>query len=92
LKLLSKLDPKKAGFAVELFFSLPINMIQIDEKTLQTAAEITAKSGVAYDSVHAACMCAKSLDTVVAEDVKDWRRIGGFRILRSLDYRKNVEK
>src|SRR3990170_2020960 len=53
---LARIDAEKAAIAVTAFFSLPINMIQIDEGILQDAAIIMLDSGVSYDSVHAACM------------------------------------
>ncbi len=88
---LARIDPKKAAIAVEAFFSLPINMIQIDERVLQDAAGIMLESGVSYDCVHAACMQRKGLDTIITEDASDWRKIKNFRIIRPLEYAKSVK-
>ena len=85
---LSKIDKAKAAVALEAFFSLPINMIPIDEQTLQNAANITLQTGVRYDSVHAASMVGKGLDTIITEDVTDWKKIKHIRIVRPLDYEK----
>jgi predicted nucleic acid-binding protein len=83
---LSRIDIKKAAVAVEAFFSLPINMIQIDEQILQEASEIAVESGASYDSVHAACMRRKKLEIIITEDVTDWKKIKGTKIVRSLEY------
>jgi predicted nucleic acid-binding protein len=89
---LARLDPKKAAVAVEAFFSLPINMIPIDERTLQNAAKLTLESGVSYDCVHAACMHSKGLDTIITEDITDWKKIKKFKITRPLEYAKTAKK
>ena len=88
---LSKIDAAKAAIAIDAFFSLPINMIPIDEQTLHDAASITLQSGVRYDSIHAACMRRKGLDTIITEDAKDWKRIKHFTIIRPLEYEKTVK-
>jgi predicted nucleic acid-binding protein len=49
-------------------------------------------SGVSYDSVHAACMRRKGLDTIITEDVTDWKKIKNTRIIRPLEYEKIVRK
>ena len=85
---LAKINPEKAAIALNAFFSLPIKMLQIDEQVLQDAAKITQQSGVRYDSIHAACMCRNSLDTIITEDVTDWKRIKNFQIVRPLEYEK----
>jgi predicted nucleic acid-binding protein len=87
---LARIDAEKAATAVVAFFSLPIAMIQIGESVLQDAATIAIESGVDYDSVHAACMQAEGLDTIITEDIKDWRRIKGIKIVRPLEYLKVV--
>lgn len=88
---LSRIDPKKAAIAVDAFFSLPINMIQIDERILEDAAGIMLESGVSYDCVHAACMRRKGLDTIITEDATDWKKIKNFKIIRPLEYKKIVK-
>jgi predicted nucleic acid-binding protein len=87
---LAKIDPERAPIALNAFFSLPIKMLQIDEQVLQDAAVITRQSGVRYDSIHAACMRRNSLDTVITEDITDWKRIKSFQIIRPLEYEKEV--
>lgn len=66
-------------------------MIQIDEQVLEDAAIIMLESGVSHDCVHAACMRRKGLDTIITEDVKDWRKIKNFKIIRPLEYEKSVK-
>ena len=88
---LAQIDPEKAAIAVEAFFSLPINMIQIDEQILRYAAGIMVESGVSYDCVQAACMQREGLDTIITEDVKDWRKIKKFKIIRPLEYERRVK-
>ena len=88
---LARIDAEKAAIAVVAFFSLPINMIQIDEWVLQEAASIMLDSGISYDSVHAACMRRKGLDTIITEDTKDWKKIKNVKIVRSLEYQKLVK-
>ncbi|MGD6850437.1 MAG: type II toxin-antitoxin system VapC family toxin [Candidatus Bathyarchaeia archaeon] len=85
---LARIDPKKAAVALEAFFSLPINMIPIDERILQNAAKLTLESGVSYDCVHAACMNNKGLNTIITEDTTDWKKIKKFKIIRPLEYKK----
>lgn len=83
---LAEIDAEKATIAVAAFFSLPINMIQIDEWILRDAASIMLQSGVSYDSIHAACMRRKGLDTVITEDVKHWSKIRNIKIIRPAEY------
>jgi predicted nucleic acid-binding protein len=85
---IARIDPERAAIAVDAFFSLPINMIQIDERVLESAATLTRQSGVSYDSIHAACMLTKSINTIITEDVIDWKKIKIFKIIRPLDYGK----
>jgi len=89
---LARIDAEKAGFAVDAFFSLPISMIQIDEEVLHDAGRIMLDSGVSYDSVHAACMRRKGLDTIITEDFTDWKKIKSTHIIRPLEYEKMVRK
>jgi len=88
---LAEIDTEKASIAVAAFFSLPINMIQIDEWTLRDASSIMLESGVSYDSIHAACMRRKGLDTIITEDTRDWKKIKNIRIIRPLDYHRIVK-
>ena len=88
---IARINPGKAALALEAFFSLPINMIVIDEQILQNAAKLTLKSGVSYDCVHASCMQSKGLDSIITEDVTDWKKIKNFKIIRPLDYEKLVK-
>ena len=89
---LARIHAEKAGIAVAAFFSLPISMIQIDEEVLHDAARIILDSGVSYDSIHAACMKRKGLDTIITEDVTDWKKIKNIHIIRPLQYEKSVRK
>jgi predicted nucleic acid-binding protein len=88
---LARIDREKAAIAVAAFFSLPINMIQIDEWILQDAATIMIDSGISYDSIHAACMRRQGLDKIITEDTKDWKKIKEVKIIRPLEYQKLVK-
>jgi len=88
---LARIDPEKVPIALNAFFSLPIRMIQIEERILQLAAEITKQSGVRYDSIHAACMLRNGLNTIITEDVTDWKRIKNLQIIRPLEYEKTTQ-
>jgi len=83
---LAQIDTEKASIAVAAFLSLPINMIQIDEWTLRDASSIMLESGVSYDSIHAACMRRKGLDTIITEDTKHWKKIKNIKIVSPLEY------
>jgi predicted nucleic acid-binding protein len=85
---LARIDPQKAAIAINAFFSLPINMIQIDERILEEAADILVMSSVSYDSIHAACMQRKGLHTIITEDFSDWKKIKGLKVIRPLEYEK----
>ena len=63
-------------------------MIQLDERILQDAASILLESHVRYDSIHAACMRKKGLDTIITEDVKDWKKIKNIKLIRPLEYER----
>ena len=63
-----------------------MEMIQIDERVVRDAVSIMLESGVSYDSVHAACMKGRGLDTIITEDVKHWSRIKNIKVIRPLDY------
>jgi predicted nucleic acid-binding protein len=88
---LARIDTEKAAIAVAAFFSLPIGMIRIDEWIIQDAAAIMLDSGVSYDSIHAACMRSKGLDTIITEDTKDWKKIKNVKIIRPLEYQRLVK-
>jgi len=88
---LAQIDTEKASISVAAFFSLPINMIQIDEWTLQDATSIMLESGVSYDSIHAACMRRKGLDTIITEDIKHWKKIKNMKVIRPLEYSRLVK-
>lgn len=88
---LLQIDPKKAATAVAAFFSLPIKMIQLDERLLEDAAQILLESNVRYDSIHAACMQRKGLDTIITEDVRDWKKIKHIKVIRPLEYERAVK-
>jgi len=88
---LAQIDRERASIAVAAFFSLPINMLQIDEWTLRDASSIMLESDVSYDSIHAACMRRKGLDTIITEDTKHWKKIKNIKIIKPLDYGKSVK-
>ena len=85
---LARIDRYKAALALTAFFSLPINMIQIDERVLQDAAGIMQDSNVSYDAIHAACMLSVGLDTIITEDTVDWKKIKNIKIIQPLEYQE----
>jgi predicted nucleic acid-binding protein len=85
---LARIDAEKAALAVAAFFSLPVNMIQIDERTLRDAANIMVDSGISYDSIHASCMQREGLDTIITEDFSDWKKIKNVKIIKPLEYQR----
>lgn len=85
---LAEIDIAKAAVAITAFFSLPIRLIQIDERIVHEATHIMLESGVSYDSIHAACMRRKGLDTIITEDIEHWGKIKNIKIVRPLDYSK----
>jgi predicted nucleic acid-binding protein len=88
---LAEIDAEKASIAVVAFFSLPINMIQIDERILRDAASIMRESGVSYDSIHAACMQRIGLNAIITEDTKHWRKIKNVKMIRPIEYSTSVK-
>jgi len=88
---LAQIDTQRASIAVAAFFSLPISMIQIDEWILQDATSIMLESGISYDSIHAACMRRRGLDTIITEDTKHWKKIKNIQIIRPLEYSRLVK-
>jgi predicted nucleic acid-binding protein len=88
---LTRIDSGKAAIALSAFFSLPINMIKIDQRILMDAANITVDTGVSYDSVHAACMHKEDLDSIITEDITDWKKIKVFKVIRPLEYPRSFE-
>ncbi len=85
---LARVDREITAGAVLAFFSFPIEMILIDERLVREASEIMLKTGVSYDSIHAAAMRRRGLKTVITEDVEHWKKITDINIIRPLDYEK----
>jgi predicted nucleic acid-binding protein len=88
---IGRIDAEKAAVAVSAFFSLPINMITVDERVIRNAARILADSNVGYDSIHAACMQRDALDTIITEDITDWKKIKNVTVVRPLEYKTPVK-
>jgi predicted nucleic acid-binding protein len=88
---IARIDSEKVAVAVSAFFSLPLNMIPVDERVIKDAARIIADSNVGYDSIHAACLRREGLDTIITEDIKDWKRIKSVKVVRPLEYRTPVK-
>jgi predicted nucleic acid-binding protein len=84
---LAQIDIEKASIAVIAFLSLPVRLIEIDKETILEASRIMLKTGVSYDSIHAACMKKEGLDSIITEDVDHWRKIRGIKIVRPLEYK-----
>jgi predicted nucleic acid-binding protein len=57
------------------YLSLPIKLIEPSLEALELAREIARTARVTYDSLHAALAISSGADTIVTEDLKDWKKI-----------------
>jgi len=89
---LAGINAERAAVAVAAFFSLPVEMIRIDEHVLYEAVSIMLESGITYDSIHAACMRKKGLDAIITEDVKHWGKIENIKVIRPHDYSRSTSR
>ena len=83
---LAEIDPRVSAGAVEAFFAFPIKLVPIDERILLEASRITLKTGLGYDSIHAATMKRIGLKEVLTEDVDHWSKVERIKITRPLEY------
>lgn len=74
---LAEIDTNMAVGGVKAFFSLPVKIIPIDERIIESAATIALEADVSYDAVHASTMARADVSTVITEDVEHWTRIRG---------------
>lgn len=72
---LAEIDTKIAAGAVNAFLSLPIEMVPIDNRSIEMAASIALETSVSYDSVHASAMAKAGVPTIITEDFEHWSRI-----------------
>jgi len=86
---IAEIDRDIAAGALTAFFSLPINLIAMDERLIHEAADIMRQADVTYAAVHAAAMKRHGLDTVITEDVEHWKKIRNIKIIRPLEYMKS---
>jgi len=83
---LARVNRRIAAGAILAFFSFPIEMITVDERIIREASKIALETGVGYDAIHAAAMRRRDLQTIITEDIEHWRKIGGVKIIRPLEY------
>ena len=70
---LSKIDPA-ASRAVKDYFLLMPRVLDLTEEAIKLACLINEIVNVRYDSVHLALMLLNQVETVITNDVDDWRR------------------
>jgi len=83
---LAKVDRRIADGAILAFFSFPVRLIPVDNRLLRKASEIMLKTGLTYDSIHAAAAKRAEVNAVITEDTRHWSKIEGVEIIRPLDY------
>jgi len=71
---LFRIDPVAASRAVRDYFLLTPNMLDLTEKAVKLACLINEVVGIRYDSVHLALMLLNNIETIITNDVDDWRR------------------
>ena len=72
---LSKINPKAAYEAAISYLNLPIVRLEINRDVIKVAWKIAEKSGVTYDSIHAATMMINGINLIITEDLADWLKI-----------------
>jgi len=72
---LSKINPKAAYEAAISYLNLPITRLEINRDVIKVAYKIAEKSGVTYDSIHAATMMINGINLIITEDLTDWIKI-----------------
>ena len=82
---LSKIDPGIARRATELYLTLGINLIPLNEEVLNLALIINEVINIKYDAVHAAIMILNDIPVIITNNVDDWLRL-------SRNYRQLMEK
>ena len=65
----SKINTKIARKAVELYFSLNVNILPLNEEVLNLASVINQVVNVKYDSIHAAIVMLNKIPVVVTNDL-----------------------
>jgi len=84
---LSRIDPVAASRAVRDYFLLTPNVLDLTEKAVKLACLTNEVVGLRYDSVHLALMLLNSVETIITNDVDDWRRAA----MRIEDVKKRAE-
>lgn len=70
----------------ELFCTADAGLITVDNRLLTEASEIMLKTGLTYDSIHAAAAKRAEVNAVITEDARHWSKVEGVEIIRPLDY------
>ena len=96
LGFLSEISTKIAFKALLGFFSFKLNLIEVTEKLILSAAKLAKNTKInGYDAVHVAAMKKEKIKTIITENYKDFKVIKGIEIVRPLDYPKwkvNIKK
>ena len=85
---LSKINSTIARKAVELYLSLDMVILPIDEKIMSLASIINEVVNVGYDAIHAALMILNEVPITITNDRDNW-----FKLARNFNQiRKAIEK
>jgi len=71
---ISKIDPYIAQEALKAYLSMAIHNLEITYESLQLSALINTVVNIGYDSIHAAVMILNGIDSIVTNDIDDWKR------------------
>jgi len=84
---LSRINSTIAKKAMELYLSLDMAILPIDEKILSLASIINEVVNVGYDAIHAALMILNEIPIIITNDKDDW-----FKLARNFNQiRKAIE-
>ena len=72
---LSKINTKIARKAVELYFSLNVNILPLNEEVLNLASVINQVVNVKNDSIHTAIVMLNKIPVVVTNDLDNWLKL-----------------
>jgi len=72
---LSKIDPFIARKAVELYLTLDIAILPLNEETIDLAAIVNEIVNIKYDAIHVALMMLHNVPVIITNDSNDWLKI-----------------
>ncbi len=72
---LSKIDPKVARRAVELYFALNMRLLPLNEEVLTLASLLNEILNLRYDAIHAAAMMLNEVPIIITNDLDNWIKL-----------------